>query len=149
MIKKSFYLLLGLSCFHMATANLDTEKVYLTQIVNQLDALQPLIMAASEAQPPDQRVTFHYQQYRDNQGRVHNGLLEDVQAVKAGVVEHLNAPAIEPRSIRPLQGDYLNLKPVPTNGTLASNNQNKNSANAALLSPTSLNNSPELIHANN
>ena len=147
MIKKSFAFLLGLSCAHLATANPEAEKVYLTQIVNQLDALQPLIIAASGAQSPDQRVTFHYQQYCDKQGRVHNGLLEDVQAVKAGVVEHLNAPAIEPRSIKPLQGDYLNLKPVPTNGILAPNNPNKNFTNASLLSPTSLTNPSEIAHA--
>ena len=102
MIKKSFYLLLGLSCFHMATANPEAEKVYLIQIVNQLDAMQPLIMAASDAQLPDQRITFHYQQYHDNQGHLHNGLLEDVQAVKAGILEHLHSPAIEPRLVRRL-----------------------------------------------
>lgn len=93
----------------------DAEKVYLVQIINQLDAMQPLILAAKNAQLSDKRVQFHYHRYRDNQGKLQNGLLEDVQSIKLGITQYLDQPAIEPRSVQPLQGDYLNLKPIPNN----------------------------------
>lgn len=61
--------------------NLDDSKedVYLKQIYNQLDAIQPFIMAAQKAQLKNQRIQFHYTKYKDNQGNWHNGLLEDIQ----------------------------------------------------------------------
>lgn len=93
----------------------DAEKAYLVQIMNQLDALQPLILAAQKSQLPDKRVQFHYSRYQDNEGNEHNGLLEDVAAIKAGITQYLNQPAIEPRTVQPLQGDYLNLKAVVNN----------------------------------
>jgi RAQPRD family integrative conjugative element protein len=93
----------------------DAEKAYLVQIINQLDAMQPLIIAAQNAQLSDKRVQFHYRHYQDSQGKTQNGLLEDVQAIKAGITQYLNQPAIEPRNVQPLQGDYLNIKPVPDN----------------------------------
>ncbi|MCD6047009.1 MAG: hypothetical protein K0S08_656 [Gammaproteobacteria bacterium] len=93
------------------------EKAYLIQIINQLDALQPLILAAQQAQLTDKRVTFHYTHYQDNQGQTHNGLLEDTQSIKAGVIQYLNQPTVEPRVVQPLQGDYLDLKSVPNNPT--------------------------------
>lgn len=93
------------------TTNND-EKAYLIQIINQLDALKPLILAAQNAQLSDKRVQFHYTRYQDSQGQLHNGLLEDTESVKAGVVQYLNQPTVEPRTVRPLQGDYLDLKPV-------------------------------------
>ena len=93
----------------------DTEKAYLIQMMNQLDAIQPFILAAKNVQLPDKRVQFHYSRYQNSQGQYHNGLLEDVQSIKAGIAQYINQPAIEPRIVQPLQGDYLSLQPVPDN----------------------------------
>lgn len=91
------------------TANADeaSEKIYLTQIVNQLNAIQPLILAAQKEQPTNQRIQFHYSRYKDSRGQVHNGLLEDVQAIKKGIEAQLNSTTVEPRTFQPIQGDYL------------------------------------------
>jgi RAQPRD family integrative conjugative element protein len=86
------------------------EKIYLTQILNQLDAIQPLAIVANKAQPQNTRIQFHYTRYRDNQGQLHNGLLEDIQAIKAGITQKLNDSAIEPRVVAPIKGDYINNK---------------------------------------
>ena len=56
---------------------------------------------------------FHYSRYQDNQGKWHEGLLEDIHSIEAGVLEYLNQPIIEPRVVQPLKNDYLNIKPVP------------------------------------
>ena len=83
-----------------------TEKLYLTQILNQLNTMQSLILAAEKMQIPNTRMQFHYIHYKDSKGQWHNGLLEDVQAIKAGIVEKLNDTAIEPRVFAPVRGDY-------------------------------------------
>lgn len=91
------------NCF----ANEAQERSYLQQILNQLNAVQSLILAAQKEQPKNIRITFHYTKFRDSQGQRHNGLLEDVQAIKAGIVQKLSQPSIEPRVVKPLNGDYL------------------------------------------
>jgi RAQPRD family integrative conjugative element protein len=83
------------------------ERMYLIQIINQLDAIQPLILAAQHEQPPNTRIHFHYTKFNNNQGQICNGLLEDIQNIKSGVNEELNSVAIEPRAIKPLNGDYI------------------------------------------
>lgn len=91
-----------------ALADRTQERIYLQQILNQLNAIQPLILAAQGEQPKNTRIHFHYTQYRDTKGRLHNGLLEDVQAIQRGVSAELNHTRVEPRSFKPLQGDYVN-----------------------------------------
>lgn len=95
------------------------EKTYLVQIINQLNALQPLVLSAERAQISNKRIQFHYSQYQDSQGKWHHGLLEDIHSIKTGVLEYLSQPAIEPRVVEPLKNDYLNLKPVPRLNTYA------------------------------
>lgn len=85
----------------------EQERIYLVQLVNQLNAMLPLVMAAQKMQPPHQRVSFHYTAWHDDKGQRRNGLLEDVQAIKAGIEQKLNSIAIEPRSVQPVRGDYL------------------------------------------
>lgn len=84
------------------------ENIYLVQILNQLNAIQPLILAAQNEQPANSRMQFHYTKYRDAQGKLHNGLLEDVNAIKKGIEQKLNQTSIEPRTVAPVKGDYLN-----------------------------------------
>lgn len=83
------------------------ERAYLIQILNQLEAIQPLIIAAKKEQLNNKRVQFHYVKYRDTQDQIHNGLLEDIQAIKKGVEEKLNQIDIEPRAVAPIKGDYI------------------------------------------
>ncbi len=110
----------------------DAESAYLVQVMNQLDAMQPLILAAQKAQLPNKRVKFHYTHYQDSQGKTQNGLLEDVKSIKAGIAQYLNEPAIEPRIVQPLQGDYLNLKPVASDqSNLVSSTSTSNTAGAS------------------
>jgi len=100
-----FLILLIFSSICFANNNA-SEKIYLTQILNQLNTMQPLILAAKQEQPPNTRVQFHYTRYKDAKGQWHNGVLEDVQAIKSGIAEKLNDTSIEPRVFAPVRGDY-------------------------------------------
>jgi RAQPRD family integrative conjugative element protein len=90
-----------------AAAGEQQEAIYLQQLLNQLNAMQPLIMAAQAEQPKDTRIQFHYTRYRDANGRERNGLLEDVNAIKGGIEQKLNQVGAEPRTSAPIKGDYL------------------------------------------
>lgn len=89
-------------------AGVDQERMYLVQILNQLNAIQPLVLKAQKEQPANTRIQFHYSQYKDAHGQLHNGLLEDVQAMKKGIEQALNQTSIEPRTVAPIKGDYIN-----------------------------------------
>lgn len=85
----------------------DGERQYLTQVLNQLHSLPPLIIEAQRHQVAHQRIPFHYQHFTDAKGQSHNGLLDDVQAISDGVKAALNDTPSEPQVLEPLQGDYL------------------------------------------
>lgn len=84
------------------------EKIYLVQMINQLEALKPLIMAAKKQQPNNLRIKFHYTSYRDASNKLHNGLLEDINEIEKGIKAKLNQTSNEPRRFLPIKGDYVN-----------------------------------------
>lgn len=99
--------LVGFSCFTNSFASETQERLYLVQILNQLSAIQPFVIAAAKEQPKNLRTQFHYIRYQDAQGCWHNGLLEDIQSIKQGIKEKLHNTPVEPRVITPISGDYL------------------------------------------
>jgi RAQPRD family integrative conjugative element protein len=88
------------------------EKMYLIQMMNQLDALKPLVVSASKEQDRNARIKFHYTTYRDSNGKIHNGLLEDINELRKGIQEKLTQPISEPRYFQSIKGDYLDMKNV-------------------------------------
>jgi RAQPRD family integrative conjugative element protein len=92
-----------LKCF----ANEEQERIYLTQIVNQLNAIKPLITSAAREQHRYNRIQFHYTRYRDSNGKIHNGLLEDINAIENGIREKLDHSTRSQRQFQPLKGDYV------------------------------------------
>lgn len=102
--------LLGIST--QVYASPEQEQLYLVQLLNQLDAMTPTLLAAEQEQPKNQRLQFHYTVWRDSHGQSHNGVLEDIKAIKQGILEKLNNTAtIEPRTVNPIRADYLDKQP--------------------------------------
>ncbi len=107
---KRFFILLLITISVASSAHgytAEQERIYLVQVVNQLNAMTPIIKAAEKAQPKNQRISFHYTTWLDANHKKHNGLLEDIQEIKHGVEEKLNTTSIEPRAIAAIGGDYL------------------------------------------
>jgi RAQPRD family integrative conjugative element protein len=103
-------LIILMSLFSVSAIASDTQqKVYLVQIINQLDSIKPLIIAAAKEQDKSSRVQFHYVAYLDYTGKVHNGLLEDINEIKSGIQDKLNQTGSEPHHFQAIKGDYLNL----------------------------------------
>ncbi len=102
-------------CSLQAVASDAKEKIYLTQMINQLNALKPLIIAANKEQENDLRVKFHYVSYRDSNGNIHNGLLEDINEIQNGIQAKLNRTINEPHHFQSIKGDYLDFKNIKSN----------------------------------
>jgi RAQPRD family integrative conjugative element protein len=92
-----------------AIASEANERIYLLQMMNQLEAMKPLLIAAAKEQNKNSRLQFHYMAYRDFNGKLQNGLLEDINEIKNGIQDKLNDSGNEPRHFQAIKGDYLNL----------------------------------------
>jgi len=89
-------------------ANEEQERIYLIQMINQLDALKPLLLAAANEEPKNIRSQFHYIAFRDADGKLHNGLLEDINEIKLGIKARLGQTIIGPHNFQAIKGDYIN-----------------------------------------
>jgi len=78
-----------------AAADADGERVALARIDHELQAIEPLITEASSQANPDARIRFQY-----------DWLRHDLDRIRRGIDEHMNAPRSEPRTFPPLRGDY-------------------------------------------
>ena len=78
-----------------ARADADTERAYLARWIHELTAIAPLLEAAERHANPDARIRFQYEWLR-----------QDLDRIRMGVAEHLQAVRQEPRRVEPLRGDY-------------------------------------------
>jgi RAQPRD family integrative conjugative element protein len=87
-------LLLGLAS-PLVHADADAERESLARIVHELEVLQPLLVEAEATADPDARIRFRY-----------DWLREDLERIRRGIQEHIDAPRSDPRTVAPLRGDY-------------------------------------------
>ena len=78
-----------------AVADADGERAALARIIHELQAIDPLITEAASQANPDARVRFQY-----------DWLRQDLDQIRLGIQEHIDAPHSEPRTFPPLRGDY-------------------------------------------
>ena len=78
-----------------AFADPDAEREALARLIHEIGALAPLIETAESQASPDARIRFRY-----------DWLRQDLERIRAGIQEHIDAPRAEPRSFPPLRGDY-------------------------------------------
>ena len=88
-------LLTAVLLVQFAIADADGERAALARIIHELQAIDPLIKEASSQANPDARVQFQYEWLR-----------QDLDRIRLGIQEHIDAPRSEPRAFPPLRGDY-------------------------------------------
>ena len=88
-------ILVSFAPLQLARADAAGEREQLARVIHELQALEPLLRAAQSQANPDARVRFRY-----------DWLRQDLQRMRLGIQEHINAPRAQPRSFPPLRGDY-------------------------------------------
>jgi len=78
-----------------AVADVDGERAALARITHELQAIESLITEAAPQANPDARIRFQY-----------NWLRQDLDRIRLGIQDHIEAPRSEPRTFPPLRGDY-------------------------------------------
>ena len=79
----------------------------LVRLVNQLDAMIPLIEQAQREQPENTRFTFQFEKFDDSDGLTHNGLKDDVLAIRQALIDQINQPLSDPDTIPPIKDDFI------------------------------------------
>ena len=80
---------------HSAVADADGEREALARITHELHSIESLISEAASQANPDARIHFQY-----------DWLRQDLDRIRLGIQEHIDAPRAEPRTFPPLRGDY-------------------------------------------
>lgn len=104
---KKLFLLSILMISHGVYASDDREKMYLTQVLNQLSAIKPLLVSAAREQSSINRVKFHYTKFKSSNGKISNGVIDDINEIEKGIREKLNHAPHSPHVFKPIKGDYI------------------------------------------
>lgn len=100
-----FFLIAGGSQTGMASQELLNEQ--LVRIINQLNAIKPIIKEAERYQPENAPVGLHLKAFKGADNQMHNGVFEDVELIKQGLIAYLNKPLIAPKKVSPIEGDFI------------------------------------------
>ncbi|HHN3503361.1 TPA: RAQPRD family integrative conjugative element protein [Legionella pneumophila] len=88
-------------------ANNSNLNETLVRIINQINAIMPLLDEAQTELNPNARIQLHLKSYTDNEGQQHAGVREDLLMIRNGLIDYINQPVIAPRKIKPLNNDFV------------------------------------------
>lgn len=107
-IKKIIFTITLCSIFTLpAKADEAQMKETLVRIINQLESIKPLISRAKNEQPVNPRIKIHFERFIGADGKIHNGLREDIDAIQKALIQVVNQESIEPRNFAPISDDYI------------------------------------------
>ncbi len=90
-----------------AQASDDALNQTLVRIINQINAVMPLLDEAKSEVEPNARITLHIEAFEGADGNVHPGLRDDVLSIRNGLIDYINKPLIAPKTIQPLALDFI------------------------------------------
>ena len=90
-----------------AQASTDQMNQTMVRMINQIDALFPLIEQASKEQDKTARVQFHFNSWVDANGVKHDGLKDNLLEIRTALVNQINQSNLTPKRIAPMNGDYV------------------------------------------
>lgn len=107
--KTLFCTLFVLISFIGVTAQANTMEMNQTMVrmINQIDAIFPLINQASHQQSKEARVQFHFYSWTDSKGVKHDGLNESLLKIRRALVQQINHSSLTPKEVKPINGDFI------------------------------------------
>lgn len=90
-----------------AQANEEALNQTLVRVINQINAIMPLLDEAKGEIEPNTRMQLHIEPFEGADGKTHAGLRSDLLSIRNALIEYINKPAIEPKTIKPLALDFI------------------------------------------
>lgn len=82
-------------------------KEQVVRIINQINAIQPIIKEAQRYQSGNEPIKLHFTAFQGADLKNHNGVYEDLELIKKGLIAYLNQPVIAPKKVEAISGDFL------------------------------------------
>ncbi|HBD7114607.1 hypothetical protein SC943_04540 [Legionella pneumophila serogroup 1] len=79
----------------------------LVRVINQINAVMPLLDEAQSEIEPNTRIQLHIESFEGADGKTHAGLRNDLLVIRNALIDYINKPAIEPKTIKPLSLDFI------------------------------------------
>lgn len=79
----------------------------LVRIINQINAIMPLLDEAKTELNPHARVQLQIEGFNDDHDQHHAGVREDLLMIRNGLIDYINQPVIAPRKVKPLNNDFV------------------------------------------
>jgi RAQPRD family integrative conjugative element protein len=99
------FLTIGFSQTALASSDLLNEQI--VRIINQLNAIKQIIKETERYQSQNEPVKLHLKAFKGADNKMHNGVYEDVELIKKGLIAYINKPAIAPKKVLPIEGDFI------------------------------------------
>ncbi|HAT7972130.1 TPA: hypothetical protein JA976_06720 [Legionella pneumophila] len=104
---KRLLLVLMLSLPFASHASDEALNQTLVRVINQINAVMPLLDEAQSEIEPNTRIQLHIESFEGADGKTHAGLRNDLLAIRNALIDYINKPAIEPKTIKPLSLDFI------------------------------------------
>ena len=79
----------------------------LVRVINQINAIMPLLDEAQTEIEPNTRIQLHIENFEGSDGTTRAGLRTDLLSIRNALIDYINKPAIEPKTIKPLALDFI------------------------------------------
>ena len=79
----------------------------LVRVINQLNAVLPLLDEAEDEMEPNARIRLHIDAFEGADGVIHPGVRSDIKSIRNALIDYINKPAIEPKTVKPLAFDFV------------------------------------------
>ncbi|HAT1956935.1 TPA: hypothetical protein I8Z62_001880 [Legionella pneumophila] len=104
---KRLLLVLMLSLPFASHASEEALNQTLVRVINQINAVMPLLDEAQSEIEPNTRIQLHIESFEGSDGKTHAGLRNDLLAIRNALIDYINKPVIEPKTIKPLSLDFI------------------------------------------
>lgn len=79
----------------------------LVRVINQINTALPLLDEAKSEIEPNSRIQLHIESFEGEDGKQHPGVRNDLMTIRNALIDYINKPAIEPKTIKPLEFDFI------------------------------------------
>ena len=90
-----------------ATASQSELNNILVRVINQINTTLPLLDEAKNEIEPNSRIQLHIESFEGEDGKQHPGVRGDLLTIRNALIDYINKPAIEPKTIKPLEFDFI------------------------------------------